>query len=332
MIVPSRVDLKKPDLKSIQDGGFTPVDMHYHTRFSDTYTRVSKIVYNAEKKCLGVAITDHNAIGGSLLAWKLKDDILVIPGIETTSKEGPHILSYFPRTLDLKNFFDACVRDKLEDSPYLRTRSSVSDIIRWTHEYGGITSAAHPFCPGMMGLFKAIKRGYVKERAAEDIDAMEVLTGVNIKLMTRKSIKWAESLDKPITGGSDGHSLHELGKVVAYAKADTPKRFIERILEKQSFVMGKEMGLVGRVPSYTKTTNRHLRYIKPFITNKAKNIMKESVYYHTHNLKAIALKGAIAVNKKTHGLPGRIAKKGLKIASPLIHNGKKKKGGESSRY
>ncbi len=303
MLIKARVTLKKPNINELSRQGFTLVDMHVHSRFSDTYTKIKKIIERAEKKGIGVAVTDHNAIGGSKLAFRTKGDVLVIPGIETSSKEGPHILSYFSRISDLEGFYEACIKEKILGDPYTRIDQSVDEICRWTKEFNGITSAAHPFAPAMMGLYKAIKRGYVSSDVLNKINAVEVVTGVNLKRMTHKSINWAETLKKPITGGSDGHSLFEVGKVLTYCKASTPKKFIEQILSNNSFVVGKETFLASRVPSYTKTTNKHLKYIKPFIKTKTKCVMNESVYYHTkiinQKIRKVTVKGIEAIKNHT---------------------------------
>lgn len=311
-----RVSLKKPDIDMLNREGFTPVDMHFHTRFSDTYTSVSRAVALGEKKGVGIAITDHNTIEGAKLAYRLKDSIMIIPGIETSSKEGPHILSYFPNLKSLKAFYEACVMDRLSAAPYLRTGASVREIIRGTRDFGGITAAAHPFCPGMMGLHKAVKREFVPKSAIADIDAFEVVTGVNMKSMTAKSIRLAEKLKKPITGGSDGHSLFELGKVVTYSKASTPKRFLRNIIEHESRVMGKETGFSQRVPSYTKTTRKHLKYIRPFLMQRAQSVIRESVYYHTSHLntsfRKLRERGIEMVIRKANGFHSHIFQNGDK--------------------
>jgi predicted metal-dependent phosphoesterase TrpH len=308
----SSILMQRPDFEELRKKGMTAVDMHYHSRFSDTYTKVARIIAKAERIGCGVAITDHNAIGGAKRALKLKDGIMVIPGIETSSREGPHILSYFDRFKDLEGYYEDCVKENLAGDPYCRIDSSVADIIRCTKEHGGLISAAHPHGPAMMGLYKAVMRKYIHHSLIPEFDAFEVMTGVNVRLMTAKSIAWAKKHSMGITGGSDGHSLRELGNVVTYSKATTPKKFLQNIRDKKNRVMGKETRLAARVPSYTMTANKHLKYIRPFISSKARCVMHESFYYHTHlvndRLVDLAVKGALMVNRKTNGLPGKVAR------------------------
>ena len=79
------------------------VDLHCHSTNSDGTWSVADILIEAERKgvkCL--AITDHDNLGGSTEAFKLKDEIFtgeMIAGIEISTRiEGKarHFLAYFP--------------------------------------------------------------------------------------------------------------------------------------------------------------------------------------------------------------------------------------------
>ena len=79
--------------KKILNGKF---DLHVHTNYSkDGISSVEEILTKAKGLGLnGLAITDHDVIDGALKALKLADEfgLIVVPGIEVTTKEGEIIV------------------------------------------------------------------------------------------------------------------------------------------------------------------------------------------------------------------------------------------------
>ena len=103
-IIPQhRIQFKKPDLESLGND-FTVVDMHFHTQYSDGHNSVAEIREYVGQLGIGIAITDHNAIGGAVELARYHD-LLCIPGIEVTSAEGSHVLVYFYAPGDLERFY-----------------------------------------------------------------------------------------------------------------------------------------------------------------------------------------------------------------------------------
>lgn len=87
-------------------------DLHVHSVLSGCASRENTIqnILNMAKLCKIdiLAITDHNAGFNAVAAQKAaaEKDILLIPGVEVSTSEDIHVLSYF-RTFDaLKNFCD----------------------------------------------------------------------------------------------------------------------------------------------------------------------------------------------------------------------------------
>ena len=68
----------KPDIDLLVKNNYMVVDMHVHTRFSDSYSRVKNIIAKAKRMKIGVAITDHNEIQGVIRAYKIKGVVPVI--------------------------------------------------------------------------------------------------------------------------------------------------------------------------------------------------------------------------------------------------------------
>ncbi len=75
---------KKPKIKTISEEGLCAVDMHAHSEYSDSFTKVKWMLKKAGKRGFGIAIADHNEIKGSLKAL-LQKDVLIIPAIEVSS-------------------------------------------------------------------------------------------------------------------------------------------------------------------------------------------------------------------------------------------------------
>jgi histidinol phosphatase-like PHP family hydrolase len=104
---------ERPDMASIAASGMMCADMHFHTHYSDSYTRTEDVIRLALRKGAGVAITDHNQIGGVLDAVEMKSEALIVPGMEVSTSDGPHILTYFYSWRDLKSFWDNNIKDNI---------------------------------------------------------------------------------------------------------------------------------------------------------------------------------------------------------------------------
>lgn len=158
-------------------------DLHVHTRYSrDGRCTLLEAVRMAKSRGLsGIAITDHDSVGGSLEAAGLNlKDFVVIPGIEVSSRDG-HILGLN-------------VREPIP--PGLPAAETVALI----KEQEGMAVAAHPF-----GLGRKIG-AVLKAR----FDAIEVL---NSRTYFGNSLarEFAERNKLPMVAGSDAHFPDEIG-------------------------------------------------------------------------------------------------------------------------
>jgi len=259
MLVQARVDFRKPDHKELTKQGYTLVDMHVHSKYSDGINKISTILRKVKKLGIGIAITDHNEIKGCLEAINL-GDTYVIPGIETNSDEGIHTLFYFYSKKDLEEFYYTTIYNKRRRNPYSFLKIGLADLIDRAKAYNCIISAAHPFSIAWTGMCKYAHRNYVDDALLERIDAIEVMTGSNLRKANLKAVEFAEKINKGITGGSDAHTLHEIGKVVTYAKERINNRdFLESILQHKSFVMGKESQILHRAATHSVKIRAPLR-------------------------------------------------------------------------
>jgi len=162
------------------------IDIHTHSSYSDGVNTPGEMVRYAKKIGLdGIAITDHNVIDGAIKALKYNsEDFTVIPGIEVSSEEG-HILG-----LGITELIERAI--------------PAEEVVERIHELGGIAIAAHPYDRFRSGVGDLIYK--------IDFDAIEVINGRTI-LTTRDMRKIAKNIKLPKVGGSDAHSLDELGSV-----------------------------------------------------------------------------------------------------------------------
>ena len=111
--------IPSPLFKMMRSVGFQAVDMHFHTEYSmDAVSDIRAVLARCRTRGYGVAITDHNDIRGALKAWNMKRDEFIVPGIETSTKEGAHTLYYFYDVKDLQRFYNDVVQPLRKKNPF----------------------------------------------------------------------------------------------------------------------------------------------------------------------------------------------------------------------
>ncbi|MGB9681917.1 MAG: PHP domain-containing protein [bacterium] len=213
------------------------IDLHIHTLLSPC-AGIEMIPVNIVRKALEmgddiIAITDHNAVGNisSVIRAGLKyaPDIVILPGIEITSREEVHILGIFSTIEDAykiekvihnnlsvsynKDYiFDQLVVD--EEANFLRyeehfllgaTSLTIEEIVALIHSLGGIAIPAH-IDRESFGLIYTL--GFFPTDL--NVDAVEIS-----KFATKEkivSLKEMLSPDMPIIFSSDAHFLEDFIK------------------------------------------------------------------------------------------------------------------------
>ena len=278
----NRIQFKKPNLPELIKQ-YTVVDLHFHTHYSDGNNSIAEIAKQAEKLNIGVAITDHNEIKGAVEIDSYKD-ILSIPGIEITSKEGTHILVYFYDVNSLKRFYENDVKPFLGDTVMSSTSLEMEEIIKRARKFKTVTVFPHPYSP----VFTGIYNDYFPEERLDQlfklIDGVEVINSGNLKKSNLKCALLGFNLNKAISGGSDGHALVCLGKVVSYAQCKpSRKAFLDAVKKKKNKVIGKEINMLRKMTSngrkistglkhYPDLVEKNLKYGYTFINLKSKRL------------------------------------------------------------
>jgi predicted metal-dependent phosphoesterase TrpH len=239
--------------------------MHFHTNHSDSPTRVRDALKLAARRKTGLAITDHNAIGGALEAAERRSGVLLIPGIEISAADGPHILVYFYSASGMAEYYARIIRDQKQKSPYLAIRLTTEEILASLEEVNCVISAAHPYGYHLFirGVQKGIEADYLPKKAIASCDAVEVICGSMTRQLNRKAAELARTAGLGITGGTDGHLLADLGRVVTCSAGEDTESFLDAIIRRQNMVIGREQGAFRKGVMGTVVATRYLKYLIP---------------------------------------------------------------------
>ncbi|MFZ5573289.1 MAG: PHP domain-containing protein [Thermodesulfobacteriota bacterium] len=242
------VQFEKPNLAALTKQ-YTVVDLHYHTRHSDGQATVEQVAEHARSLGIGVAITDHNEIKGAL-EIDAYDDILSIPGIEITSREGTHLLVYFYDTNSLKAFYQKDIQPYMGHTVMSSISLTIEEIVLRARTYKTLIVFPHPFSAVYTGICNFY---FSKERLAkifELVDGVEVINAENMHKWNLKSAVLGFNIEKSMTGGSDGHKLKDMGNAVCYAACDGNRAaFLDALRQRSNKVVGKEIAILEKVTS-----------------------------------------------------------------------------------
>lgn len=165
-------------------------DLHVHTTHSSCSSlSIDEILKNARDKGLdGVCITDHNSmnIRHDITEGIQDDGLVIIFGMEYDTPEGDFLL--FGPFEDL--------------SPGL----VAEELLHIVSERGGVAVAAHPFRHDRPVAQHIIQKGLCL--------VVESINGRNSDLENAHVQSWTKKYPLILCGGSDAHSIEELGRVI----------------------------------------------------------------------------------------------------------------------
>jgi hypothetical protein len=113
---------------------------------------------------------------------------------------------------------------------------------------------------------------------------VEVINSENLNKWNLRSALLGFNLNKGITGGSDGHRLAQMGRVVTIADCAWKRRpFLDAVKRRKTRVIGKEIDLIRKMTSngtklrsslrhYPDLVEKNLRYL-----NTTSRLIKENV-------------------------------------------------------
>lgn len=170
------------------------LDLHIHQNRHSADSRLDILDAIKDAKALnldGICITDHDSLGLKPFAKELSksEGLLVIVGVEIYTLDGD-ILCYGVNDLPKK-------------------RLSAQETIDYVHAQGGVCIAAHPYRKNNRGLGEKIF-------TLEGLDAIEVYNGRTLDRNNAMAYETAQLLKIPSVGGSDAHSIGEIGNYCTY--------------------------------------------------------------------------------------------------------------------
>ena len=244
----NRIQFEKPHLE-ILTKNHTVVDLHFHTRFSDGINKVKTVAQKAMELGIGIAITDHNDIRGAIAIDGYKN-LLTIPGIEITSAEGSHLLVYFYNIDELKTFYQKDVQPFMGNDVMTSLALSMEEIIHRANCYHAIIILAHPYCAAYTGVCNLQFPPKRLKGICNIVDGVEVINAGNINKWNLKCAVFGFNLNKAIVGGSDGHSIYEMGRAVTFSDCKPNRRdFLDAIKKGHNKVIGKEIDFIRKFTS-----------------------------------------------------------------------------------
>ncbi len=192
-------------------------DLHIHSNFSDGISSPQEIVRAAiEKNINCICITDHQEVKGAIEAMRFgfDKDILVIPGIEITTKSGD-ILG-----INVKKI----IPNKL----------SVQETVKEIRKQEGIAVIPHFFA-----WFPKNFRGGKEEFLV--VDAIEVFNASLFNFLNKKALNLSKKYNLPLTAGSDAHRAEFVGRGYLEIPKDifSGKDLIKEIIENRVEAKGK---------------------------------------------------------------------------------------------
>jgi len=196
----------------------TVADIHVHTTYSPDSTITPEELWQRAQK-IGIdiiCVTDHSAFDENVGIESLKSrgkKPLLIRGIELDTTNSELII------FGLKNnFWKELINDMGVVPP-------VEKVIKAVNEFNGVAIWSHPF------------RDYTVIHYDTDfkkihgVNILEGLNGKNSKEENRTAMEYAKEYGYKITGGSDAHNVHDIGKCLTLFKEDvrTEEEFIHAL-------------------------------------------------------------------------------------------------------
>lgn len=198
-------------------------DFHIHSNFSDGNSSPEEIVDIAISRGINcICIVDHEEVKGAIKAmeYAFDKDILVIPGIEISSRSG--------------DILGINIKKKIPDN--LSAEETINEI----KKQNGFSSIPHAFhwpTNHFLGGKKKIL----------DImpDAIEVFNASSVyNLANKKALDFAQANNFCFTAGSDSHNKKFIGRgYIELRNVASAEQVIEEIRSKRIKIGGEKLSL-----------------------------------------------------------------------------------------
>jgi len=235
-------------------------DLHIHTIYSDGLITPQEVIEIAKEKEIGVAITDHNEIRGSIKGFELAKNINFLLGIEVGTKDGKEILFYFNSVEDIENFYKKEI-EPFKTNRMTRINRSIEYFIdKEIKKYNYIFSTLpHPYGP----LKKSVEYNKsISQKIINFIDTIEVYNSTQKQISNRKALKLAIRNEKFQTASSDAHIKEDIAKGLTYIEITNNKLLKTKVIKTESFnflSVLKTLSIIGYFNiNYSILGNKHV--------------------------------------------------------------------------
>jgi predicted metal-dependent phosphoesterase TrpH len=175
------------------------LDLHIHSNHSfDCESNIKDIVKCAEQSGLSaIAFCDHDNMSAHSIARKITKKLIIIPGMEITTRGGTHIIGLF-----LKE--EIISRD-------------IFEVIDEIHNQDGLVVIPHPYRPGTGLIYNREKQNiFTGDEMVKIMSTVDLIESINYRSTQDNLIDTDRFLsfhpDKPQIAGSDAHYPDEVGK------------------------------------------------------------------------------------------------------------------------
>jgi len=201
------------------------LDLHVHSIYSgDSLIKPRDLLIYSKKIGLdGFAITDHDSMKAYnvLKKYPESNDLLIIPGMEIETNIGEVLALFIDKEIDCKDNDFFTIANKIKDNNGVIVIPHPFDFLRDNHLK-------------MKLLSKNIIDKY--------IDGVEIMNSRTIfKYCIKKAEKFKNKYNLFETGGSDAHTIKEIGNGYTFIKTNlsiTPDNIKNELLNKNSKSQG----------------------------------------------------------------------------------------------
>ena len=160
---------------------------------------------------------------------------------------------------------------------------ALEEIIERTRPFESVVVFPHPYSATFTGIHNSYFSEERLDRLFQMVDGIEVINAENLNKWNLRSALLGFNLNIGITGGSDGHRLAQMGKVVSYAACEKDRSaFLDAVKNRQTQVIGKEIDLIRKVTSngvklrnniknYPDMVEKNIKYSCTVINTKSKS-------------------------------------------------------------
>ncbi|MCK5061227.1 PHP domain-containing protein [Candidatus Parcubacteria bacterium] len=270
----------------ISDSEFSYVDMHVHSEYSNTDCRmkVEKIISIAKKLGIGIAITDHNQIGGAIKGAQIakKEKVLFIPGVEVHTANGTHVVFYFWEVKELIKFYKIIILPNKVGDPFERIRLTFSELLDCKRQFNCLVSLPHPFVKAFVGLRTVREKNFWGK-----VDLIEGINSFIRRKANEKAMMVAKEKQITMIAGTDAHFSFEIGRSLTIVRGKNIYDFMKSLQNNKTEVIGKELNFIIMLILSAIKETRYLFYCiqnKIFIA-RLKGLIQTFLPYFNKNRK-----------------------------------------------